>query len=340
MGAFSLIVVINLLNRAVKLTDQVLKKFRVAKIFKENTDKINSIDFSEDGTTLISSSDDDSIQIYDVVKGVPGKTLFSKKYGVDIIRYTHQANCVIYSSNKIDDTLRYLSVHDNKYIRYFGGHTKKVVTLCMSPVDDTFLSGSLDKTIRLWDLRSTNCQGLMNLPGRPVAAFDPEGLIFAAGINSEMIKLYDLRSFDKGPFSTFRLQQDKTCDWTGMKFSNDGKMILISTSGSIIRLVDAFQGNLLQTFTGFNNTRNAPLEASFTPDAQFVLSGSSDGKLHAWSCETGAKVCTMEGKQNTTIYNVQFNPKYMMLASTCNQMSFWIPEIDEDMSAEIGAFKK
>ena len=37
----------------------------------------------------------------------------------------------------------------------------------------------------------------MHLPGRPVAAFDPEGLIFAAGINSESLKLYDLRSFDK-----------------------------------------------------------------------------------------------------------------------------------------------
>ena len=54
-------------------------------------------------------------------------------------------------------------------------------------------------------------QGLMHLPGRPVAAFDPEGLIFAAGINSECLKLYDLRSFDKVsnflilclPFATF-----------------------------------------------------------------------------------------------------------------------------------------
>ena len=67
----------------------------------------------------------------------------------------------------------------------------------MCPINDTFLSGSLDRTIRLWDLRSPNCQGLMHLNGRPVASFDPEGLIFAAGIESRQLKLYDLRTFDK-----------------------------------------------------------------------------------------------------------------------------------------------
>lgn len=90
----------------------------------------------------------------------------------------------------------------------------------------------------------------MHLQGRPVSAFDPEGLIFAAGVNSESIKLYDLRSFDKGPFVTFLLNQEKECDWTGLKFSKDGKTILISTNGSIIRLIDAFHGTPLQTFTG------------------------------------------------------------------------------------------
>ena len=31
----------------------------------------------------------------------------------------------------------------------------------MSPVDDTILSGSLDRTARLWDLRAPDCLGLM-----------------------------------------------------------------------------------------------------------------------------------------------------------------------------------
>ena len=37
----------------------------------------------------------------------------------------------------------------------------------------------------------------MHVSGRPVTAFDPEGLIFAAGVDSEIIRLYDLRTFDK-----------------------------------------------------------------------------------------------------------------------------------------------
>lgn len=121
-------------------------------------------------------------------------------------------------------------------------------------------------------------QGLMHLQGKPVCSFDPEGLIFAAGINSEMVKLYDLRSFDKvrginsletfffcfvfywgekywvvtyrpqGPFATFKLQYDRTCEWTGLKFSNDGKLILLSTNGGALRILDAFKGAVLHSF--------------------------------------------------------------------------------------------
>jgi len=312
-----------------KLVDDVVRSLRVAKIFRENTDRISSFNFSSNGETLLTSSDDDSIVIYDCLNGTPKRTLNSKKYGVDLIRYTHAQNTALHCSTKIDDTIRYLSLHDNKYIRYFPGHTKKVVTLCMSPIDDAFISGSMDKTIRLWDLRSQNCQGLMHLSGRPVAAFDPEGLIFAAGVNSESVKLYDLRSFDKGPFTTFKLPQDKECDWTGLKFSPDGKMILISTNGNVIRLIDAFQGTPLQAFMGFTNHKGIPLEASFSPDAKYVFSGSTDGKVHCWSTESGVKMAILQSDHPGPIQCIQFNPKYMMMASACQNMAFWQPAIDD-----------
>jgi len=40
-----------------------------------------------------------------MIYGRPKRTLYSKKYGVDLIRYTHAANTVVYSSNKIDGML-------------------------------------------------------------------------------------------------------------------------------------------------------------------------------------------------------------------------------------------
>ena len=52
-----------------KLTESVVRNFLVAKVFRENKERINSLDFATTGETLISSSDDDSIIIYDCQNG-------------------------------------------------------------------------------------------------------------------------------------------------------------------------------------------------------------------------------------------------------------------------------
>lgn len=319
-----------------KLVDANVLRFRVAKEFSENNDKINSIDFSQDGTTLISSSNDDAIIIYDCEKGTVKRTLQSKKYGVGLIRQTHTSNTAIHTSNKIDDTIRYLSLPDNKYLRYFVGHQKSVVTLCMSPVDDTFLSGSLDKTIRLWDLKSPNCSGIMQTQGRPVANFDPEGLIFAVGINSDFIKLYDLRSFDKGPFNHFKLNTNKDVNWTGLKFSPDGKQICITTDANTLHTVDSFLGTHLHTFTTqdlptISNNVQITCEASYSPDSQYLLAGTSEGSISIWNADKGSKVTVLRGERTTPIQCVQFNPKFMMIASAGNKMLFWIPSLKDEL---------
>ncbi|KAF6777866.1 hypothetical protein AHF37_02637 [Paragonimus kellicotti] len=319
-----------------KLTDATIKTFKPVKYFKENFDRINSLSYSSNGETLISSSDDDQMVMYDCTTGTPKRTLNSKKYGVNLIQFTHSPTTAIHASTKIDDTIRYLSLHDNKYIRYFQSHSKKVVSLCMSPIDDTFLSGAMDCTIRLWDLRSPNCHGVMHVSGRPCAAFDPEGLIFAAGINSDSVKLYDLRSFDKGPFATFKLGPETGgCVWTGLQFSSDGKTLLIATNGNHIRLVDAFKGTPLHTLIVGTNVDRQPLDASFTPDSQFVLVGSPDGLVHIWAVETGVRVVSLPGYETATqspkpaIHTLAFNPRYAMLATGSNQTAFWLPNIEE-----------
>ena len=82
----------------------------------------------------------------------------------------------------MNDDIRYQELEDIKYIRYYSGHQKKVVCLATAPgPEDLFLSGSKDRTLRLWDLRSPHCQGLMKTQGTPIDAVFLDGHIFCTG---------------------------------------------------------------------------------------------------------------------------------------------------------------
>ena len=53
----------------------------------------------------------------------------SLKYGCDLVHFTHASNTIVYASNKEGKghAIRYMSLHDNKYLKYFNGHEQKVM---------------------------------------------------------------------------------------------------------------------------------------------------------------------------------------------------------------------
>ena len=63
--------------------------------------------------------------------------------------------------------------------------------------------------------------------GAPIGAFDPEGVVFAAGLESQMIRLYDMRTFDKGAFSAFHVGHNTHGEWQKLEFSGDGRQVWI-----------------------------------------------------------------------------------------------------------------
>lgn len=106
----------------------------------------------------------------------------------------------------------------------------------------------------------------MRLRGRPTVAFDQQGLVFAVAMEGGAIKLFDSRSYDKvcdkkvvvcvqyvyftissslyksqGPFDTFLVGGD-TAEVCDIKFSNDGKSMLLTTTNNNIYVLDAYGG--------------------------------------------------------------------------------------------------
>jgi COMPASS component SWD2 len=87
-----------------KLNDVNVMSMVSAKCFTENTERVNFIDYTGDGTTLITSSDDDSIIVFDCVNGTKVRQVNSKKYGVDLIHFAHASKDAIHASTKVDRT--------------------------------------------------------------------------------------------------------------------------------------------------------------------------------------------------------------------------------------------
>lgn len=319
---------------------------------------------------MLTASEDETFRLYSCKSGKHLKTLYSKKYGVDLPRFTHKNTTVIHASTKEDDTIRYHSLHDNKYLQYFKGHKQRVISLEMSPVDDGFMSGSMDNTVRLWDLRVPTCRGLLNLPSSPVVAYDTSGLVFAVGINRySRILLYDQANYDKAPFLTITLEDPtlalvsyppRPIYMTSLAFSSNGKYLLVGCSGDAHYILDAFEGHLLAKLEGFVGLERRRLDAppsidpvkgnsgeevSWTPDSKYVVGGSLDGRIAVWDVQNlparsgvvDLKVPPTRLQPLTTLDGhsgparcAKFNPRLAMMVTAGAELAFWLPDQSAD----------
>ena len=281
-----------------------------------------SLDWDSSGEwAVLVSSPDDNLLLLSADSGSVAGALHCKGWQCSVVRFSHHHRCVIVAS--ASSAIRYLSLHDSRVLRSFAGHTSAITALSLSPVDDGFLSASADLSIRLWDLRSAACRGLLRCDGAadsaarppfsssaspsPSVAFDPQGLIFAVCWRNA-VKLYDQRSYTAGPFSTFTLPDELSsgggapaaaASSSSLMFAPDGQTLLLNSAAQPGRLLllDAFDGRVRRLF----DTKTAaappsspphgqslshlPAAPSFSPDAALVFAGAADGSFHVFDKE-------------------------------------------------------
>ncbi|WWC68317.1 uncharacterized protein I206_102242 [Kwoniella pini CBS 10737] len=408
----------------IPLTAGLLNKFRPSRHFKDALDpesssssnspnlnlikpsnptplnkNITSICFDDVGDRLVTASDDDMFVLWDCKKGKKIKPLYSRKYGIDLPRFTHKAGTILHASTKGDDhAVRYHSMHDNKYLAYFKGHEARVRSVDMSPVDDTFITAGDDGTVRLWDLRASGCKGLVqDVGGSAIAAIDNQGIVFAVACSdTQTIMMYATATMDRTPFlytplNDISFSRDSSPPpkpiFTSIAFSSNGEYLLIGTSSDVHYLLDAIDLVPLRRLVGHQglerdkNGNKQPgtkrgisgEEVSFTSDSKFIISGSSDGSILFWDLiddpitkigsegqilltrkelENGkkdvksiqwhtlpipdlkAKVILKGG--NGPSRAVKFNHRLQMFAVGGEDLTFWLPEKDEDSKIQEG----
>jgi len=306
----------------IPLNGATISSVGLAKRYADNKRDVNAIDFSRDGALIVTSSDDESINVYNADSGMSQTKVFNKKYGCSHVRFTRTLNqhVLLASNNDWDYSLRYLNVTENSYLRYYTAHRDRVVALSLNPSDDSiFLSASLDDTVRLWDLRTATCQGWVKRYGHPAAAFDPAGLIFATASANNTVCLYDRRNFDTAPFSTFQLDCPVVA-FRSLEFSPDGQAILLLTRNKVAFLLDAFTGELLNEYTSSDDSDI--VSVGFSPDGSYVLGGLSTGVIVVWKLRGLAEFVRWHGLSGP-VGAVRWSPRHFLIAAADDQLSLW-----------------
>lgn len=223
---------------------------------------------------------------------------------------------------------RYHDLYTNRYIRYFQGHAGRITTLCQSAKTDQVLSAGEDKQVRLWDLRTGWCTAMLQAPGLPTVSWDEQGLVFCVGTESGVVKLYDARNYQQGPFNAFTVDAERNSNavFSVIRFSLDGTRLLTVVEGRIY-VLDSFNGTLLRSVSSGVPEGGTALEACLTADGQYILSGCGDRHIRVWSVETGDIVAEWNSGHPDVPTCLKFSPRKMLVASACRVLALWVPDL-------------
>jgi WD40 repeat protein/serine/threonine protein kinase len=179
-------------------------------------------------------------------------------------------------------------------LRTFEGHADRVNSVCLSANGRYALSGSQDKTLKLWDVESDRC--ISTFEGHTFwinsVCLSGDGQQALSGSLDSTLKLWDVESG-----RCLRTFVGHTASVNSVSLSKNAQYAL-SASGSAfegLKLWNVESGRCLRAFEGHTSWVNS---VCLIGDGQYALSGG-DRTMKLWDVASGRCLRTFEGHTGT-----------------------------------------
>lgn len=198
-------------------------------------------------------------------------------------------------------------------LRTLSGHTGPVTSVAFSPDGHTLVSGSLDKTVCVWEINFGQVLHVLrhHTDGIWCVAYSPDGRTVASGGRDSTVYLWNIVT--GFPRHTLKLKSGVT----SLAFSPDGRTLVTGSHDSSVQLWDTDTGALQRTWMGHTGRVTS---VAFSPDGKSVASSGVDGTVRFWTTSGGTnQLRSTPFGQATYLWSIAFSPDGQWLAGAADK---------------------
>ncbi len=222
--------------------------------------------------------------------------------------------------------IKIFNVASESLERSLSGHSEVVTTLSWSPTGDAIASGSLDKTVRLWDpeghwIRNTDPA---ESHGNSVNAvsWSPDGRLLASGSDDDQLKIWSAAD------GVLQKTISHAYDVHGVAWSPGGGR-LASASREGVKVWDAGSGDLLATL-GYGINWHY-YEAAWSPGGAYLAAAGHQvdgtwGSLEVYDAASGELLLLLRGS-SYTFAHVAWSPDGRALVASSNDFGLYLYQL-------------
>ncbi|KAG6834378.1 hypothetical protein H0H93_010039, partial [Arthromyces matolae] len=174
-------------------------------------------------------------------------------------------------------------------LKVLDGHTQGVTSVAFSSDGSRIVSGSWDKSVRVWD--APTGQELKVLDGHThgvvSVAFSGDGNCIVSGSFDNSVRVWDAPTGHQ-----LKVLDGHTQGVTSVAFSSDGSRIVSGSWDKSVRVWDAPTGQELKVLDGHTH---GVVSVAFSGDGNHIVSGSFDHSVRVWDASTGHQLKVLEG---------------------------------------------